>query len=252
MDPSLSIVIPAFNEKQRLPSVLESMKEYIELNRLDYRVIVVDDGSSDGTDEIVSKISDSWPLLSIVRHATNRGKGAAVRTGVFAADGQLILFCDADGATPIEQEAKLRDALKTSDIAVGSRRVAESGKVNRTWFRALAGFVYVQLVRKLLSISVKDTQCGFKMFRRSVARALFKDLQDERFSFDVEILAEAEMRGYSISEVGVDWNEKDGGKTKVLIHGPQMLSSILKTRRRINANKHELQRQQRMVQDYAE
>ena len=180
---ALSIVLPAYNEAGRLPRYLESIRNYLGVpGRHPYEVIVVDDGSSDHLLTALARTRDGWPQLQVIRHPRNLGKGAAVRTGVLAAAGDWILFADADGATPIEEERKLAAALAAgADLAVGSRLIAdERVKRRRTWGRAALGRAFAALARRMFSLPVRDTQCGFKMFRSARAQRLFALVPGDR------------------------------------------------------------------------
>ena len=173
---TVSVVIPAYNEEQRLPPYLESIRQHFDSDLAGcYEVIVVDDGSSDGMADDLKQRAEEFPQLRIVEHAQNRGKGAAVRTGVLAARGRYVLFADADGATPIEEEGRLRSQLRSdADIAIGSRRVVSTEvERNRNPLRGVVGKSFAGLARLLLGLSIRDTQCGFKMFRHEVAVKLF-------------------------------------------------------------------------------
>jgi dolichyl-phosphate beta-glucosyltransferase len=196
---ALSVILPAYNEAARLPPHLTAVREYLQARYPDrHEVIVVDDGSGDGLAAILDGLAAGWPQLRVLRHARNQGKGGAVRTGMLAADGELLLFSDADGATPIKEESRLAAAiLAGADLAVGSRLLsASTARRSRTWIRGLAGRSFAAVARRLLCLSVRDTQCGFKMFRRDAGRRLFSLLHERRYLFDLEVLATANRLGY--------------------------------------------------------
>ncbi len=159
-----------------MPPFIASVREYLE-RRYDgrYEVVVVDDGSRDGLADLLDAQAADWPEMVVLRHPKNRGKGAAVRTGMLEARGQLLIFADADGATPIDQEAKLAHAIEQdADLAVGSRLAGGSNVTRqRSFTRGLLGRLFAGFARRWLRIAVQDTQCGFKMFRRKAARELF-------------------------------------------------------------------------------
>ena len=231
---ALSVVIPAYNEAHRLPPFLPSARAHLDASYgEDYEVIVVDDGSDDGLCEILGPGARDWPQLRWLRHEQNRGKGAAVRTGVLASQGELVLFADADGATPIEEQGKLAEAIRGgADIAVGSRLVAAAG-VKRSRTRGLAGRLFAAVAGRLLRIPVRDTQCGFKMFRGDAARRLFSLAREPRYLFDLEVLALATRLGYRIGEVPIRWQEMPGGHLRLVRDLPRILLDLWRLRRRL-------------------
>ena len=230
----LSLVLPAYNEAGRLPPYLAAVRAYLDANRPgQYEVIVVDDGSTDGLDHVLRAAATDWPQLRSIRHPKNAGKGAAVRTGVLASRGQHVLFADADGATPIDQEHRLREAIGGgADVAIGSRLVAADGlSRSRNWLRAWIGRTFARVARGLLRLPVRDTQCGFKMFRGDAARALFAEVQERGYLFDLEVLALAKRRGLGIVEVPVSWREVPGGHFRLVQALPQILVGLWRLRR---------------------
>jgi dolichyl-phosphate beta-glucosyltransferase len=210
----LSLVIPAYNESQRLPRFLASVREYFARGRWpSHEVIVVDDGSTDGLAAVLSEEAAHNPSLRVLTHMLNRGKGAAVRTGMLAAKGGLLLFADADGATPIDQADRLAEAIAAgNDVAVGSRYVEDQSVCRRrTPLRGLAGRVFAWLARRTLGVPVRDPQCGFKMFTAAAAKDLFSSATENGYLFDLEILQLAKRRGLRIAEVAVEWRAMPGG-----------------------------------------
>lgn len=209
--PDISVVIPAYNEAARLPGYLPSIARYFQERRLRHEIIVVDDGSRDDTAAVVAK---KFPKARCLRLYQNFGKGAAVREGVLAAHGRLVLVADADGATPIRELSKLEKALASgSDIAIGSRYLAESDiGVKQNLIRRLVSRAGNLLIRLLLDLSYKDTQCGFKLFERRAAQYLFRNLANIRFGFDFEILKKAAVLGLTVAEVPVRWDDREGSK----------------------------------------
>jgi dolichyl-phosphate beta-glucosyltransferase len=233
---ALSVILPAYNEAARLPPHLAAVRQYLQARYPDrYEVIVVDDGSGDGLAGALDGLAAAWPQLCVIRHAQNQGKGAAVRTGMLAARGELLLFADADGATPIDEESRLAAAIGAgADLAVGSRLVAAAGmRRSRTWLRGLAGRLFAASARRLLRLSVRDTQCGFKMFRRDVGRRLFSMLREPRYLFDLEVLALACRLGYRTAEVAISWREVPGGKFKLSQQFPKVLVDLWRLWRRL-------------------
>jgi dolichyl-phosphate beta-glucosyltransferase len=235
--PQLSLILPAFNEAARLPAYLTRVRTHLsERYGAAYEVLVVDDGSTDGLVALLSQAGCDWPQLRWLQHTQNQGKGAAVRTGMLAALGQRLLFADADGATPIEEEPQLSEAIQRgADLAIGSRLLAAAdARRSRTWLRGLAGRGFAWLARTALHLSVRDTQCGFKMFRADVGQRLFSLLEEPGFFFDLELLARAERLGYRIAEVPVNWREVPGGHLHLARILPRVLAAVRRIRRRIN------------------
>jgi len=225
----VSLVIPAYNETERLPPYLSSIKEYCDrLFPAAYEVIVVDDGSQDQLPLLIHRLMKGWPQLVCYCQSPNQGKGTAVRAGMLTARGQVVMFADADGATPIEEEAKLRRAIERgADMAVGSRLLSPTHTSRqRTWHRSLLGRLFAWVVRRLVPLPVQDTQCGFKMFRRHVARHLFQLSQEPGYLFDVELLALAHRLGYRIAEVPVSWRDVPGSKVRLVHDGWKMLLGL--------------------------
>jgi dolichyl-phosphate beta-glucosyltransferase len=232
--PRWSVVIPAFNEARRLPPYLAEILAYFDERGEPYEVLVVDDGSSDGTAEAVAAIAAAHPSVSVLRQPQNEGKGAAVRRGMLAARGERRLFADADGATPIVELKRLEAALAAgAQIAVGSRAPLDpSVSVVARRHRVLAGRVFSWLVRRLATGGVIDSQCGFKAFTAPAASDLFGRLQTRGFGFDVELLLLAQAAGYRVAEVSVNWMDQPGSKVGVLVDGPRMLWDVAAARRR--------------------
>ncbi len=235
MKMALSIVLPAYNEARRLPPYLDEVKQYLEQCYTGaHEVIVVDDGSCDGLGDVVEAWRAGWPALQVISHPVNHGKGAAVRTGMLAAGGQRLLFADADGATPIAEEAKLRAALEAgADLAVGSRLLAAPCPRRRARVRGLAGRLFAAWARWWLRIPVRDTQCGFKMFRREAACELFQRGSEPGYLFDLELLALAHRLGYRIAEVPVAWTEIPGGHLSLVGVLPGIIPAMWRLRRRL-------------------
>lgn len=232
----LSVVLPAYNERHRIGGYLDSIRVYMEAHYPDgYEVIVVDDGSSDGMAEMVEQWAAGWPRLRLIRHEVNQGKGAAVRTGVLAARAERVLFADADGAAPIDQEARLTKAiLQGADIAVGSRLLPHGGdEVHRRKSRSLFGRMFAAFVRRLLRLPVRDTQCGFKMFRIEAAKNLFPDVRQSGYLFDLEVLGLAVRRGYKIVETPIRWADAPGGHFHPVRQLPRILYDLWRLWRRL-------------------
>jgi dolichyl-phosphate beta-glucosyltransferase len=230
--PRLSVVIPAFNEALRLPAYLEEIVGFLEGRGEPYEVIVVDDGSTDGTAEVVRGLAARHRAIRLLQLGRNHGKGAAVRAGMLAARGAARLFTDADGATPIAELKRLEPVLASgADVAIGSRALVDPGVAVRTRpHRVVAGRVFHWLIARLGVRGVRDSQCGFKLFTASAAEALFGALQTRGFAFDVELLLRAQAAGLRIVEVAVNWADQAGSKVGVLRSGPGMLGQVLRAR----------------------
>jgi len=234
-NPRWSVVIPAYNEAARLPTYLKEVLAYLEGRGESYEVIVVDDGSRDGTADRVREVAAGRAEVTVHALDRNRGKGHAVRAGMARAVGGLRLMADADGATPIGEVARLEAAVGAgADLAVGSRVLRDPSVTRQVRVhRKLSGHVFNFLVRRLAVASVVDTQCGFKLFRGAVAAALFPEITTDGFGFDVELLMLAERRGYRVVEVAVNWADQPGSKVAVLREGPRMIYEVLAARRRL-------------------
>jgi len=235
---ALSLVIPAYNEVSRLPRFLADVRQYLDDRHPEaYEVIIVDDGSRDGTGAMLEATARQWPRLVLLTHAVNQGKGAAIRTGMRAAKGDLLLFADADGATPIAEAGKLEDAIRQgADVAIGSRLVDAAGLTRRrTWLRRLAGRSFAALARWWLSIPQRDTQCGFKMFRRDAGKQLFSLGRESRYLLDLETLALAHHLSYRVAEVPVNWSEIPGSHLSLARESLRLLTGLVRIRRRLRS-----------------
>lgn len=215
----VSLIIPAYNEERRLAPFLTSIASYLPTNPgVISEIIIVDDGSSDNTKNIAESFQSTLPSLRVLAHAKNRGKGAAVQTGVLASTKPIIVFIDADGATPITELPKLLQAVTDADISVGNRWMAGAEAERASFLRWLSGWVY-RTYMQLFGLGAVDTMCGFKGYRRDVAIDLFTELTEERWLFDTEVAYKAVRRGYQIKNFPITWTSKDGSKldTKTLI-----------------------------------
>ncbi len=209
---TISLVIPAYNEEKRLGSFLSSIADFLIKTdtRID-EIIVVNDGSTDRTSDVAAAYQETLPQLKMLTHAMNRGKGAAVQTGVLAARGDLIVFTDADGATPITELHKIVAALQLSDMAVGNRWMSGAKTTRHSPLRRISGFVYRTYMR-LFGLGAIDTMCGFKGFRRAVARDLFARLEELGWLFDAEICYRAVRAGCRLTNFPIRWESQDGSK----------------------------------------
>ncbi|MBV9342433.1 MAG: glycosyltransferase family 2 protein [Acidobacteria bacterium] len=232
MATTYSIIIPAYNENKRLGATLEQVFAFILSRQWDAEVIVVDDGSRDQTPALVRGYARQHPELRLLENGRNRGKGYSVRHGMLEASGELLLFSDADLASPIEESAKLFAALEAgADIAIGSRWLRpELQKKRQSPLRQLYGRMFNLALRILLRLDFKDTQCGFKAFTRRASRMVFPSQRIERWGFDPEILFLARRSGLKIREVPVAWSHVAGTRISPLRDGLRMFGEVLKIR----------------------
>jgi len=231
--PYLSIVVPAYNEETRLGASLKRMLAYFDAQGYPFEILVVDDGSTDGTARVVEQIAAHRPQVRLLSYAANRGKGYAVRYGMLRAQGTRILFSDADLATPIEEVEKLSARLDEGyDIAIGSRDVPGSQLLKRqSILRETGGRLFNKMVQLLAVPGIHDTQCGFKLFTQTAARAVFSRCQVDHFAFDVEALYLAiRLCGYRVAEVPVRWAHQEGSKVRFLRDAWRMLKTLFKIR----------------------
>ena len=227
-----SIVIPAYNEAQRLEATLDRVLAYVAERKWDAEVLVVNDGSRDATREIVLQRAAKNPVLRLVENPGNRGKGYSVRNGVMKARGEFILFTDADLASPIEEGEKLLAALAAgADIAIGSRWLDKSLQTRpQPLYRRALGRIFNLALRFVLGMSYKDTQCGFKAFTRRAAEAVFPLQIIERWGFDPEILFLARRLGFLVKEVPVKWAHQENTKISPIRDGVRMFTELLTIR----------------------
>jgi len=230
-EPYLSVVVPAFNEEQRIGTTLEQICEYLSRQSYSWEIVLVDDGSQDKTVAVARQSMAGRPLHT-VSHERNQGKGAAIKHGMVAARGQVRLFSDADLSTPIEELNRLLQALEEGyDIAIGSRGLKESRiELHQAWYREMMGRIFNLLVRLLVLGGIKDTQCGFKLFTAQAAQALFPLQSMQGFAFDVEILLRARQKGFKIKEVPVRWINSPESRIHPLIDSTKMFVDLVKLR----------------------
>lgn len=213
----LSVVVPAYNEEARLPRTLERIRDYLRRAHPSSEIIVVDDGSTDCTAQVVRALQKEMPELRLLLNGENHGKGYSVRAGMLAARGEITLFTDADLSAPIEEAAKLLDALGSADIAIGSRALDRRLiQVHQSRARELAGILFNRMVRVATGLPFEDTQCGFKAFRTDRTRIIFEQQRIEDFGFDPEILFLARRHGLRIVEIPVLWAHDAGTKLHVV------------------------------------
>ncbi len=230
--PAYSIIIPAYNEGARVGDTLESVLAYAAERGWDAEVIVVNDGSRDNTAEIVRSYVEKDPRLRLLENPGNRGKGYSVQNGMLHAQGKILLFSDADLSSPIQEAEKLFGALENgADIAIGSRWLQSNLQTQRQpLHRQLFGRVFNLLLRTMLGLSFKDTQCGFKAFTRSAAETIFPLQNIERWGFDPELLYLAKKFKFKVAEVPVAWAHREGTRINPLSDGAKMFLEMLKIR----------------------
>jgi dolichyl-phosphate beta-glucosyltransferase len=227
-----SIIIPAYNESARVGATLEKVLAYVDKVGWDAEIIVVDDGSRDNTVEIIRGYAAKNPRLRLLQNPGNRGKGYSVRNGMLHAQGELLLFSDADLSAPIEEADKLFGAIAGgADIAIGSRWLRRDLQTQRQpFYRQIFGRVFNLLLRITLGLTYKDTQCGFKAFTRDAAEKIFPLQKIERWGFDPELLYLARKLNFRVAEVPVEWAHSEGTRISPLRDGTRMFVEMLKIR----------------------
>lgn len=242
MPPEISIVVPAFEEQDRLGDSLVRIAEYLRANSPRSEIVVVDDGSGDRTADVGREALAGFPDINsnVIRYERNRGKGFAVKTGLLAATAEVALFSDADLSTPIEETPKLIEPIRSGeyDVTFGSRALDRSLiGTHQPWRREQGGKVFNLVVRSLTGLPFWDTQCGFKAFNLSRFRPLLDVMRIDRFGFDVEFLYVAHLHGLRLKEVPVRWNNDERSKVNVVRDSMRMFNEVREIRR--NARKGE-------------
>jgi dolichyl-phosphate beta-glucosyltransferase len=232
LTPELSIVVPCYDEEQRLPRTIERIEKYFAGRSISYELILVDDGSSDGTRKVQDAAAARNPSVRVEALPRNRGKGRALAAGVAVARGVEILVTDADLSTPIEELEKLRVALHGgAGVAIGSRALRGSRvEISQPVYRVLMGKVFNLLVQAVLLPGIWDTQCGFKLFRADVAHEVFAGLTTDGFGYDPEVLYLAKKRGVKIAEVPVVWRNSAPTKVMPIKSSYDMFKHVVKIR----------------------
>ena len=237
----LSVILPAYNEEPRLPDTLTHVQNYLSAQAFESEVIVVDDGSTDGTARIVRGRSESMKSLRLLQHpdGANHGKGAAVRLGMLAALGTYRIFMDADNSTTLEQIAGLWPWFDQGyDVVIGSRKTRGAHiMVRQAWYKVLAGRCGNLVIRCLAVPGIEDTQAGFKMFTRRAAEAIFPRQTIERWGYDFELLAIARQLGFRIREVPIVWVNAPGSKVRFTAY-LEVLSEVWRVRRNVRSGRY--------------
>jgi len=249
MSPEVSIVIPAFEEQDRLGDSLSKIAEYLRVNSPRGEIIVVDDGSSDRTTEVGHEVLAGFPDIrsNVIRYEQNRGKGYAVKTGLLAATADVALFSDADLSTPIEEMPKLVGPIKVGeyDVTFGSRALDRSLiGTHQPWRREQGGKVMNLIIRMMSGLKFSDTQCGFKAFNMRKFRGSLEVMTVDRFGFDVEFLFVATLHGLRLKEIPVRWNNVEGSKVKVVRDTGRMVRELAQIRQNARNGVYELKRWQ--------
>jgi dolichyl-phosphate beta-glucosyltransferase len=226
----LSIIIPAHNEERRLPRTLEQVLAFLKQQSYAAEVLVVENGSTDRTFEIARGYAEKHGQVDVV-HASQSGKGLAVRLGMLAARGEYRFMCDADLSMPIEQLSRfLPPALTDFDVAIGSREVAGARRFDEPAHRHLGGRLVNLIIRSLILPTLQDTQCGFKCFRAPIAEDLFRRQTMDGWSFDIELLFVAYRRAYRVVEIPIDWHYRRESKVSALRDALGMTLDIFRIR----------------------
>jgi dolichyl-phosphate beta-glucosyltransferase len=228
----ISIIIPAYNENDRLPRYVASILGYFDRRGTACEIIVVDDGSDDNTAAIVEAMMGADLRVKLVRLPRNRGKGYAVKVGMLRACGALRLFADADGSFPIGELERLERTIASgADIAIASRALHDAScSVKARLHRKVIGTIFNLIVRAFIVRGISDTQSGFKLFTAAAAMAVFPLLRIEGFGFDVEVIFLGRVRGYMVAEVPVNWVEVEGSKVKLARDSFRMFMDLLRIR----------------------
>ena len=228
----LSVVVPCFNEEVRLPRTVEQIERYLDAKKADYELILVDDGSRDGTRQVMDAAAGRHNGVRIEALPHNRGKGRALATGVAASKGDEILVTDADLSTPIEELDRLEAALHGgAGIAIASRALRGSRvEVSQPIYRVLMGKGFNLIVQAVLLPGIWDTQCGFKLFRGDVGRTVFANLITDGFGYDPEVLYRARKQGVQIAEVPVVWRNSAPTKVSAVRSSLDMLRHVIRLR----------------------
>lgn len=222
----ISVVIPAYNEGKIIGKNISKIISFLENKKFNYEIIVVDDCSKDGTSDIVKDFNSKKIVL--LRNKKNMGKGHSIKRGILNAKKDLILFSDADLSTPIEELDSLLRYIDDYDIVIGSRGEKSIIKIKQPIYRRIAGKMFPILVNFIVLKGIRDTQCGFKLFRKNLAKDIFKKQRIDGFCFDVEILYLAKNAGYKIKEVSVTWSNRADSKVNPIIDPIKMFIDLIR------------------------
>lgn len=227
--PALSVVIPAYNEEDRVARTLQAVQVYASQALDDFEILVVNDGSRDRTADVVRAFAAQHPQVRLLENDRNRGKGFTVRRGALAARHPFVLFTDADNSTPIEELAKLAPFATARSMVIASRALSDSRmEVPQPWYRKVMGHTFRTIVQGLVVPGIQDTQCGFKLFGREVVQAVFPAMQVEGFAFDVEVIARALRLGFEVREVAVLWYDDPASRVSPVRDSARMFRDVLR------------------------
>ena len=232
-NPNLSIIIPAYNEANRIENTLKTVRNYLAKVNWKTEVIVVNDGSQDGTTARVTHCMEEWESLLLIENSENCGKGFSVKKGILHASGKVVLFTDADLSTPVEEIPKLIEPIfrNESDLTFGSRALDRSLiGVHQSQAREFSGRIFNWLVQILIGLPFKDTQCGFKAFRRQAIIPFIGQQRISGFGFDPEILFLAKINGLRLQEIPIRWNHHEGTKVRFLQDSLKMFLGLIQIR----------------------
>ena len=229
---SYSIVIPAFNEGERIRRTIENVLAFVAAQQWNAEILIVNDGSTDDTAQIVQEYAAKNRALRLIQNSGNRGKGFSVRNGMLHSNGEIVLFSDADLSSPIEESIELFAAIESgAEVAIGSRWIRTELQIQpQPLYRRIYGRIFNFALRLVLGLHFRDTQCGFKAFTRKAAHTLFPLQQIERWGFDPEILFLARRYGFRTDEIGVRWSHRSGTRINPLRDGIRMAGDLLRIR----------------------
>ncbi len=235
---AISVVVPAFNEEKRIEAPVQRVIQYLSSQFKQWEIIYSDDGSTDGTPEKLMGIQKLHPQIKVVRSEKNQGKGAAVRNGMKAAVGDIVLFSDTDFSTPIEETQTLLTRLQDGyDVAIGSRGLADSKvEIHQAWAREVMGKVFNRILKTLLPLNFMDTQCGFKIFNRKAVDLILPRMRIDGFAFDVEMLIISQVNQLRITEVPVIWRNILDSRVHPIRNSLEMLRDVIRIRYGLSQN----------------
>ncbi len=225
----ISLIIPVYNEANHLENTVKTVESYMKKNFNSWEIIISEDGSTDNSYEIGQKLAKKNKKIKILHSEKRLGKGGGIKHGIKASKGDIIIFYDADMAVPVTEIKKHLNLLKKYDFILGSRDL-EKAKISKRQpaYRELLGKGFNKLIQISLGVSFKDTQCGFKYFKREVLESILPELKVDGFAFDVEIILAAQKRGYKGIEVPVLWQHVENSKVNVFTATPQMFFDVMR------------------------